>query len=106
MITYEYTKIEPTVVSYRGYENFIIRLTVGMTAIDENGNSEYYEETHALDTEKVFTLDSPFIPFNEMTREQVLSMCDHIAEVGHFKVRLQEKLNGLIPKLTKFSWQE
>lgn len=106
MITYEYTKIEPTVVSYRGYDNFIIRLTVGMTANDGNGKSEYYEETHALDTDREFNEDSPFVPFNEMSKEQVLSMCDTIANVGHFKIRLQEKLNGMVPKVAKFNWQD
>lgn len=106
MITYEYTKIEPIVMSYRGYDNFIISMTVGMTALDENGNSAYHEETHSLYLDKEFTNDSPFVPFDEMTQEQVMKICDNISNIGHFKIRLNEKLySTTIPRVVKFSWQ-
>jgi len=107
MITYEYTKIEPTVLSYRGYDNFIIRMTVGMTATDENGNTAYHEETHALQTDIEFNDSAPFIPFDEMTKDDVIKICENIAQIGHFKTRLNEKLySTTIPRVVKFNWQE
>ena len=74
-ISHQVKAITPRVKDHRGYIDMIFDLTVYLECTDtETGSTIGYQIFHTFDTEVEYNEENPFIPFSEISEEQVNSL--------------------------------
>lgn len=74
-ISHQVKAITPRVKDHRGYSDMIFDLTVFVDYTDiETGSTVGYQISHKFDTETEYSEENPFIPFAEITEEQINSL--------------------------------
>lgn len=95
-ISHQVKAITPRVKDHRGYSDMIFDLTVFVDYTDiETGSTVGYQISHKFDTETEYSEENPFIPFAEITEEQINSLIETLIE--------DERVGG---QLTLQEWAE
>lgn len=84
----------PRVKKVGDYDDFLVSLLVGMTAVDDNGRSAKLELQQVFPERSDYTEEDPFIPFSDFTPEQILALCETVAEQFNMRTRLTDMLAG------------
>lgn len=80
-ISYEVKQITPRVKDHRGYTDMIFDLTVSIDFIDADTESTIgYQLFHKFDTEIQYDEENSFIPFEDITENQINLLVDFLIE--------------------------
>jgi len=95
-ISHQVKSITPRVKDHRGYTDMIFDLSVFIDYTDDETNSSVgYQLSYKFDTETEYSEENPFIPFAEITEEQINSLIETLIE--------DERVGG---QLTLQEWAE
>jgi len=95
-ISHQVKAITPRVKDHRGYTDMIFDLSVFIDYTDDETNSSVgYQLSYKFDTETEYSEENPFIPFAEITEEQINSLIETLIE--------DERVDG---QLTLQEWAE
>jgi hypothetical protein len=95
-ISHQVKSITPRVKDHRGYTDMIFDLSVFIDYTDDETNSSVgYQLSYKFDTETEYSEENPFIPFVEITEEQINSLIETLIE--------EERVGG---QLTLQEWAE
>jgi hypothetical protein len=80
-ISKEVKLITPRVRDHRDYTDMIFDLTIFIDVTDLDTNSTIgYQLFHQFDTEIEYTEENPFVPFDDITEEQVNSLINTLID--------------------------
>lgn len=80
-INKEIKLIKPRVKNHRDYVDMLFDLEVFIDFVDtDTGSKIGYQLFHKFDTELKYTTKSPFVPFSEITEEQITSLVNTLIE--------------------------
>jgi hypothetical protein len=95
-ISHQVKAITPRVKDHRGYTDMIFDLSVFIDYTDDETNSNVgYQLSYKFDTETEYSEENPFVPFDEVTEEQINSLIETLIE--------EERVGG---QLTLQEWAE
>lgn len=95
-ISHQVKAITSRVKDHRGYTDMIFDLSVFIDYTDNQTNSNVgYQLFKQFDTETEYNVENPFIPFDEVTEEQINSLIETLIE--------EERVGG---QLTLQEWAE
>lgn len=113
-ITYSVASYVPRVKDYRGYEQMIFDIDVFLEFTDsETGSTIGYQLFHKFDTEFEYSAENPFVPFTEITEDQLYGWIEEwkSAEVTYDNKNLtqwaEDKFSSIYsePQPAFFAWQ-
>lgn len=88
-ITKEVKSISPRVKDYRGYTDMIFDMSVFIDLTDiDTGSTIGYQIFHQFDTEIKYTTKNKFVPFSEITKEQIDFLVNTLIENERFNGQL------------------
>jgi len=89
-ITKEVKLISPRVKDHRGYTDMMFDMTIFVDFTDlETTSTIGYQILHSFDTEIEYDEDNPFVPFSQITEENINVLVENLVST--------EKFNGQTP---------